>query len=799
MIRTESLQQLAAVAGISLCVALSVPSGSVFAQQAASVRAVEHPEFSRIVLSVPSGARYALSSDTATARVRLTDNALSYDFSGVFDRMPRDRIRSVQARALGDATVITLALGCACDVSLVPIGSGYLAIDVRRKSTASGFISQKTRRPADDPAPAPEAPASTTPPTAQAAAPEATTVDTKDLPDTPPPDTPVAANPPLAEDPVIAARRALVQQLDRAVAQGLLSLAPVVDTIDPALTETAILADDPIATLPSPVLAPSLTASTKPAVPAAADLQPDPVPNPSSEHISVRQGLTSRTPEAVPTTQAAATPKTCQIEGPLNTTQWPKVQGDVTALIGQYRLALVDPSGAVDPSAVARLAQFYIALGFGREAEALLRSVEPQFAQTALLSDLARVVEGRAVAAAGPLVQAQGCTGRSLLWRAAAGLDTVTPEDDEWTTLTTTLMDLPPVMRRLLGQNLARAALQQGQAKAARAITELLDRTPGPQTQAEIRLRAALALAGGAADAALAQTTPLLARATNPDPETLLIHARALIAQGSPADADALTALDTSIGVLSERDPMGELLRLARAELFALGGQPLAGLAVLRALPGDTLEARARIRGVGRNILANLDPAARATTLGVEAILQSETFLTNDAESRALRLDYAQALIEGGLPNAALTVLNTPPGQLPDRPMRMAAAAAHMAQAAYPSVLSTLEGLTGPQVDTLRAQALFRSGDILAAYRVIESRTPPSMAEREKLALLSGQWDALGGTTPFVGLADHAKSQDEVARTPATSTLVVAEQELSAAQSLRSELSNALLETDPDQ
>ncbi len=797
MIRIETLRQLCAVAGISLCIALLFTSGGAFAQQSASVRAVEHPEFSRIVLSVPSGARYAMSSDAATARVRLTDNALSYDFSGVFDRMPRDRIRSVEARASGDATVITLALGCACDVSLVPIGSGYLAIDVRRKRAASGFISQTTRLLADDPAAAPEVPASTPPSAAEAAAPTATIVDTDDLPDTPPPVTPVAADPPMAEDPVVAARRALVQQLDRAVAQGLLSLAPVVDTTDPALTETAVLADDPIATLPSPVLAPSLTASAKPAEPAAADAQPDPVPNPDSEHISIRQGLASREPEAPPANQTAATPDACRIEGPLNVSQWPKAQGDVTALIGEYRLALVDPSGAVDPSAVERLAQFYIALGFGREAEALLRSLDPQARQTALLSDLARVVEGRAVAAAGPLVQAQGCTGRSLLWRAAAGLDTVTPEDDGWTTLTTTLMDLPPVMRRLLGQNFARSALQHGQAPAARAITELLDRTPGPQTQAETRLRAALALAEGKADKSLAQTTPLLAQATNPDPETLLIHARALIAQGVPADAAALTALDTSIAILSDRDPMGELLRLARAELFALSGTPLAGLAVLQALPGETVEARARIRGVGRNILAGLDPAARATTLGVEAILQSETFLTNDAESRALRLDYAQALIEGGLPNAALTVLNTPPGQLPDRPMRMAAAAAHMAQAAYPSVLSALEGLTGPQVDTLRAQALFRSGDILAAYRAIEAQTPHAMAEREKFALLSGQWSALGGTTPFAGLASYATAQDDE-QPGAVSTLATAEQELSAAKSLRSDLSNALSETDPD-
>lgn len=780
---------------------------SAAAQQVQTVRAVEHPEFSRIVLPLQSGVTHELAKAGSTVNVTLSGAAQEFDFSGVFDRMPRDRIRAVEATAGDDGSTVSISLGCDCDVSLVPIGSGYLAVDVRRKRDGTQQTGSRTLTAAT-----PELRSSisdeiaATAPGPETAEAEAAQSAAAPLPDTPAPQVvelepdarlgtrdPVLDEPadtPQPEDPVIAARRALVQQLDRAVAEGLLSLAPQADSREPTIASSQTPTDDPVATLPAPTLVPRLAATPTQIDPPDAE-PPGPIDTPEG-HISIRPGTVAVAEEPLPPEEETAS--VCTLEANLEIQLWPRPDGDFLDAVGTARKALLHEDGSPDPAGVAQLAQLYITQGFGREAEALLNVFATDLEISPLLHDLARIVEGRPLDGDGPLVAADTCGGRSLLWRAAAGLSVPELGSENWETLTTTLMELPPLLRRLVGHEVARAAVSSGALDAASDLFDLLDRTPGRVSAREHQVRAAFALAANEPVEALSMTSPMVDGIATPDPQALVLHARALLDAGQPPPPDTVSAIDNATVVFPASSATGELLRLAQAELRARDGDPLGGLEILTTLPGASPEERARARGAARAILEAVDPAERASVLGAEVILASTPFLTNDAESRALRLSYAQALTRGGLPNAALDLLDTSPEQVADRDIRMAKAQAYLDQGANAAVLEVTDGLSGEDVDTLRTQALFRSGDLLAAYR---TATDAGSEQQDKLAVLTGRWDQLRSGDPeasFADLAEYARSQTDEgsAEAPPLPTLNRAQEELSAARLLRAGIEDAL-------
>ncbi|QHQ36810.1 tetratricopeptide repeat protein [Algicella marina] len=217
------------------------------AQDTMLVRSAEHPEYSRLLVTVPSGSSWALVREGRTATVSFPGIRAGFALGAIFDRMPRTRIVAVEGRdaVLGSALDITLA--CSCDVEISRLGNRFIAIDVRRaaKETAapstrrllSGNAGTKVSEAATEPLEKEDPSAR---PAQMAAEPADSSMERPDTTSAPAKDELVPARPsgrsddqdmaePITDSPQIAAleaaRESLVTQLNRAAEEGLLDLA----------------------------------------------------------------------------------------------------------------------------------------------------------------------------------------------------------------------------------------------------------------------------------------------------------------------------------------------------------------------------------------------------------------------------------------------------------------------------------------------------------------------------------------------------------------------------------------------
>lgn len=790
--------------------------------RAAPVRALEHPEFSRLLLPVPPAVEWNLLRDRRSARLVMRGPVPRLELAGVFDRMPRSRIRSVAASEATEGATLTLELGCDCELVVERLGETLLAVDVRSPVNAAvpaGSEQQVVAAPTAPPVPREIAAAAAAAPTpaaeaevAFAAASQpgetewattewATVVPERERPEgakflTVQPGLPDAADAdeatlPPADDPVRLARDALVRQLERAAAEGLVEFAP--DATEAARALTAVRSEpQPLdERLLKPALLPRLTPAPvdgdprllnpsaaapipelnvvdeEPAEPVFAESSAPPpdagvqsmpeAADPGAAAESMLAHLIAREPVAAPRTSAKS--RACLSDATLDVRRWPQADGDLAGALGEKRRALYTDSGDLAPDAVRDLARLYITVGFGREAALLLETTglasgaEP-------LHDLSMLVEGRPAAVSGPILAAEGCTGRVQMWRAVAGAEPLDSDAPAWTTIREGLMELPPRLRRLVGQELARQALLGDRPSTARAVIDLLDRTPGAEPDIETRVRAALAVARGEAEYALTLIAPEIEGHASPDPEALLLHARATLAAGTAPDPAVMTMLDTAIPGYDAGAPVGRALQLVRARLEFASGHPAGALDMVQKVLAASGGTNPDAIETGREILAGLPADLRSGPVGAQLILAHGNLLDKGAESRALRLSYADALIQGGLPNAALKLLSTP-RVLQDREMRLVAAQAQMMLGEDDEVFRLLDGLKGPAEARMRATIYRRAGDMAAAHAELATLEGAD-ADRNATALLAREWDRLNAEVvapPYAPLAAYAAAE----------------------------------------
>ena len=266
--------------------------------QAAPVRALEHPEFSRLLLPVPPDVDWSLQRDRRSARLELRGPVPLLDLDGIFDRMPRSRIRSVATTVADDGATLRIDLGCDCDLVVERLGETLLAVDVRSPdggaaAAASGPVAGPRLEEAPsgmEQAGAASAPAESDDPpepmraarNGSAAAPGGSGTAIEPAADTRPEGAKFLSVPPATgsaedgadrtgdrvlpavDDPVRRARDALVRQLERAAEDGLVELAPDAAETARALTAARPEPMQPEERLPKTALLPRLTPAPAP-------------------------------------------------------------------------------------------------------------------------------------------------------------------------------------------------------------------------------------------------------------------------------------------------------------------------------------------------------------------------------------------------------------------------------------------------------------------------------------------------------------------------------------------------------
>ncbi|MEM8787753.1 MAG: hypothetical protein AAGE76_05795 [Pseudomonadota bacterium] len=731
---------------MSIIVLMVMPFAAAAAEP---IRAIEHPEYSRLVLPVEQGDTWTLGREGRRAALRIAGATRSYRLEGVFDRMPRDRIRAVSQAPGGNGTVLTLELGCDCDVSVTRLGSLYLALDVRRLDADGGQVAQSPTRLQGIGPPEAELPPDTSgsrKPAALADAPPA-----PDAPADPVPETPVTAAEP-ASDPVLAAREALIRQLNQAAEEGILSFAPSIEDS----------ADELVAVPPAPATAGSLPPSRDTGAPA-----PPARTGPATlsalaarDHLTVRGGLVLQK-TAEPEAKEHCPP-------PMAFDFLPKVDApsDPGASIAQARLALLTEDGSVSAEGAAALVRVYMGLGFGRESRAVLNLAPETTPHRDLLRQLASLVESGSGVAGPPLGTAANCPGAARLWRILAEMEAYPADEADKQEISDALESLPPRLRRLLGSRLASIALVAGNADAARRTLDVLDRTPGAMDAAERAARSNTLISEARPERAAEISAPALDLSGPADPELLLAHAEAVLQSGAPITENLSAAMDA----VSEASPVqtqaGFALRLVSARVTAAQGRPRDALAELRALEAMVPEHADRAVALGQDILRDLSSVQIAPEEFVRSVLESDHLLTlGDA---MLRQDIAVRLLDAGLPNAVEAIFNTQGDGLLNADARVLLAQARHMRGDHAGALEKLQGLESAEARRLRAEAHRSAGAIEAAFDAVR-QLDPTDATRNKLALLAGTWDAVVKVSDntFPELTDYAISVG--AQTPGVS------------------------------
>jgi hypothetical protein len=446
------------------------------------VRAIDHPNFSRLLFSIDSDSTWELTQTGRSASLRLPGRKERFDVTSVFDRMSRSRILSISQAVDSDALLVELELGCDCAVTASPITPGQLAIDVLRRD-----------RPAADPG-----------------------VDESGLEQ--------VGN--------------AVLKLDRNAQFGQVHEAPTSDDKLPATFQTSnesisvtestdrdVLAAEDLAgsvaaearlleaeiggVVAEGLLSPDITLSL-----------PDPASGPESTLIESRDSDERELPSVPPMKQSTAAfsvpPTQARVTSAFEPVrEWHQLQAEnsdwvgscdefvidqrntsesvsVSQQIGNLRSRLVREDGSTDPMSLRALAQLYISVGFGVEAAAVLEQVAAPDSYDTVLIDIAKVIDNEETSGALAVV-ARDCPKQLGFWMIAAGESfDVASEDD----LVAGLSVLPETIRRSIAELVVSNARDRFPTLDQR-IERLVERSPQtdypemPETMVERLTKAA--------------------------------------------------------------------------------------------------------------------------------------------------------------------------------------------------------------------------------------------------------------------------------------------------------------------
>lgn len=145
------------LAWIFLLASVWMSTGDATAQETTAVlRAGEHQEFTRLVLSLPERVSWRLDTQEGFVDLIIEDEAISLDLSQTFDRIPRTRLRALEPLSNG----VRLLLACACPVRVIEGIAGQIVIDITSVNPADEAVNgQISLRPK----PRPKLPLATVP------------------------------------------------------------------------------------------------------------------------------------------------------------------------------------------------------------------------------------------------------------------------------------------------------------------------------------------------------------------------------------------------------------------------------------------------------------------------------------------------------------------------------------------------------------------------------------------------------------------------------------------------------------
>jgi len=672
-----------------ICLAASLLPLSATAQ---SVRAVEHPNFTKLILPVSAGSPVEIERSGRVVTIVLTEqDQLGFEPGQIFSQIPHTRVLSARTSDFKQAA-LELSLGCDCSIDAERLSETTLSLTIRRSDdddlrgpsldmpTAS-TLAQTTPMDADKGQVEPEIPLNKDVSLAQKPS------------DAGPEDTPLSVASDAPEpDALSAVRSQLSARLSEALDSGVL------------------------------VGSGQINRQTLPEF-------SDPLDLDALEQVRIRSADRSR-----PLPPESDEQDACGAEQEF-ALPFPSDESTPYAQIATHRRAVFDPTERVDDTSVLALTETYLAYGFGVEAAAVLDVFKPNGARSDALGIMAGLLSERLSTAPNALMNLEACAGPAAIWSALyrAELDPNALPD-----LTGSFEALPPILRQELGSRLSLRLLDEGAFDRAADVFAILDRSPGFVPERTEVAKQALTSAKDKDDlTSLQALADLSRRETETSPQGLLLLAQRLDPSAS-SDAwelaqEVLADLEIARRLLAPASP-ADKLTLAQADLMSRSGNVEGALALLSSTH-YLREEDAQSTMV--SILLAIDPSEIGDAAFARLALTYLPELAKASQGKGLRHRLIDHMLEIGLPNAALELT---PGsdQLLDRKFERQASLARSRR--------SFEGTQSRDTGNLQAPTSGQASSTLAANGTPRGDTNSSQSplvttgvdgEEEGLALAS--------------------------------------------------------------
>ena len=309
--------------------------------------------------------------------------------------------------------------------------------------------------------------------------------------------------------------------------------------------------------------------------------------------------------------------------------------GPVSGQMGGVMTGLTGEFDHPDPLAVARAVRFDLALGFGAEARMLLQVFPQQQEDAALWTSLAHLLDGEAdspAAFAGML----SCDTSAAMWALLSDPPPVKGDVMATGAIQRAFSALPLHLRRHLGPRVADRFLAMDEAAAAFVIQQAILRVSGDAGPEVALMEARIAAHGGDLDTATARTDAVLDDHGPSGAEALAAMVELKAESMTPTGSDTVQALEAYVKEWGD-GPESAALRRALTLAYALSGDFAAALAE----PDQSAQTAADIW----RLLARLGPDDQLLELAVLAPAQAPPAaaqgVAGDVARRLLGLGFA--------------------------------------------------------------------------------------------------------------------------------------------------------------
>ncbi len=418
----------------------------------AKVFSGEHANFTRLVIELPAATEWTLGrTEAGYAFAVVGTKQPTFDLSGVWQRIARNRVTAMDADPATGALMLTL--GCECHIFPFEYRAGAVVLDIKPGPPPAGSAFEAAYVGQEGAAPVPGG------------------------------ERAAGYNWLADQPPDVAGRLALPFSL----ATGEVSLDPLRDAL---LQQVARGAADGIVDmgLPGPP-------GTK--APSGRDGLPW-----SSIRIGELPGVVVNDPDAF--VEGTLPSGVCAEDALLDLGAW-SAQGSPMELLAAARSGLYGEFDAPDPDAVVQSVRLHLYLGFGAEAQQQADLVTDGSKEDvlALYRSMARIMDGDSDPDT-PFATMLDCDGAGALWAALARDRLPAGQGVNRDAILRSYMALPPHLRGHLGGVLADKFLALDDADAARMIRDAMERSPYADSAALAVLDAESDLQGSDEDAALA-------------------------------------------------------------------------------------------------------------------------------------------------------------------------------------------------------------------------------------------------------------------------------------------------------